>query len=1119
MSILAFFQQEILRCYKYSLRFMHWLMLSCVALMLILMYSLYLSLGELAVLEQRRSEGIQLAWELLVSSRELTSSARTFVTTGSVLAEQNYYRVLQMRHGNLPRPTNQSLAPGESKALAELFGSLGNANEYEMLLRILKQSEQLTELEQEAMNAAKGLFRDSRGFYAVHSQPDRQKAFTLLHDDNYQQAVLAIVRPLDEFFEQVAHRTMAALKVAQSEALVKLLLLCLVLILFFASLLAASYYTVARRDKNATGALASYIYIVLILLAAISLPAWLTYTDARTDIVSATEKRQTILCREIFRELQLRLDHATELVAVLAKRPVTIDFMRAYDAGTVTSAQMDMALSAAKSINQGYTDSEGVFLLGTRGQLVASTEGPAASNYGALLSLRKLAEVINGNTVITSLDRGHSLQPMIAVPIRDGDSHSQVLGAVVMLMRLDGNSKLWDGRLAHDENMNIFMLDSRAKVVLSSNPEWPPGMDASTEPAGQFVLNRIEGLQNYKDGRNNDRFSVYMRLPELNWTLAVSSSQDLVLASVRRMLTRGLMLGSAVTLLAIALVTLLFISLLKNMRKSEERLEMVIQGAGIGTWDLDFVTQKFTYNDLWAQLNGLPSQRGEHDLEWALKLSYELDRPVIMNMVTSLKNEKAGSAGSVYSFEYRVLCDNVWSWRKVTGRVTERATDGAVTRISGTTTDVHARKIADMNEQEYKAHLEDMVHLRTRELEEARNQALAATQVKSVFLSTVSHEIRTPMNAIIGFIHLFERTNLQEKQVSYLDKMHLAANSLLSIINDVLDFSKIEAQKMELESIPFLLHPVIDSVKSIMDFAAREKKLALTVDFALDVPAAVQGDPTRLQQILLNLLSNAVKFTQQGTVHLAVQVLPAASDSASLGADTTGMCRVLFGVADTGIGMTQKQIDKLFQPFVQVDSSTARKFGGTGLGLAICKQLAELMGGTIRVTSEVQRGTTFYVELPLRVVDAAQVHSASLVDVTRRNLLAASGRPARALVVDDNEINLEIARAMLEAEGLTVDVVENGLEALEKLTLMNFDIVFMDMQMPVMDGLEATRRIRALAVEAGAEGLRNLPIIAMTANAMQEDKTLCFEVGMNDHLSKPIEPEKLRSLLEQWLPR
>lgn len=1118
MRFFSFFRQEVLRCYTYSSRFMHWLVLLCAILMLTLIYSLYISLGELVVLEQQRSEGMQLARELRAGCRELTNNAQAFVATGSTFAEQNYYNVLQVRRGNLPRPINQSIAPGERKSLAELLQSRVNLDEYELLLRALVQSDELAKLEQEAMHLAAGLSPDWQGNYTVRGEPDPQKAFMLLHDTAYQQAALSIVRPMDEFFTRVAQRTLTAVKAIQNAALVKLLLLCFVLMLFFASLMGASYYTVVRKDRHTAGALASYIYIVLILLAGISLPAWLTYSDARDDIVKAMEKRQTILCREIFRELQLRLDHATELVTLLSMRPAIVNFIESYDSNTADSAQLDAAMSIARGINEGYSDSEGIFLLGADGQIAASTEGPAASNYGVLLSPQNLENIQNGITVTATLDRGTSLQPVLAVPIRGGSEKSgKVLGAVAMVMRLDDDSGLWDGRLARDENMSIFMLNSDAKVVLSSNPDWHPGRDAANEPAGLFALNRNEGLQSYEDGQNSIRLGVYMRLPKLDWTLGVSSSQDLILSSVRRMLTRSLMLSSAVILLAITLVTLLFVRLLKSMRKSEERLDMIIQGAGIGTWDLDFVTDKFTYNDLWAQLNGLPPQRGERTLEWALSFSEEADRQVLVDMVTVLKSAKVSSANPVYSCEYRVFCDNVWSWRKVTGRVTERAADGSAIRIGGTTTDVHARKVADMNEQEYKAHLEDMVCLRTRELEEARNQALAATQVKSAFLSTVSHEIRTPMNAIIGFIHLFERANLQEKQMSYLDKMHLAANTLLSIINDVLDISKIEAQKMEIETTPFLLQPVIDGAKSIMDFAAREKNLSLTVDFAPDVPVAVQGDPTRLQQILLNLLSNAVKFTRQGTVHLAVRVLPPASEDPAPQTSTIDMCRLLFSVTDSGIGMTQKQIDRLFQPFMQADSSVTRKFGGTGLGLAICKQLTELMGGLIRVSSATQQGTTFYVELPMRVVDAGLVPSATRTASKRRNVVAAGGAPAKALVVDDNDINLEIAKAMLEAEGLTVDVAINGLEALEKLTMMTFDIVFMDMQMPVMGGVEATRKIRALALETGAEALRNLPVIAMTANAMLDDKKLCFEAGMNDHLSKPIEPERLRALLEQWL--
>lgn len=1122
MSVFALLAQKILRLYRKSAGFVQSLVVCSVILMLGLLYSLYLSLEELTDIDQYRSQSVQLARELYTSSRELSYMSQLFVTTGDPVAEQNYQHQLQVRRGQLPRPVNQSIAPGESRALGDLFTGVTEPAGRELLNQALRAADELSEREQEAISAFKGVFRDSQGKYRVRGKPDPQMAFDMLHGSAYQQGLSEVMRPLDRFFSRVDLYAEQSVGKVKSLILIKILLICLGMALFFISQLGASYYKLAHKEGDKTRALTYYIYIIGIMLASISLPAWLTYTDARQDIITGTEKRQNLLCREIFRELQLRLARSAEVGNLVAARPVIIDFMRDYD-NRPDSADLRQSIEVLQSINRNHAGSESIFLVNTHGLIATSSEGHKANEYATLLAPEVLTDIKKGNTVISTLDRGKGPQPVVAVPIRDKNSeYGKILGAAVVLVHLNGDGKLWEGRLSADEKMIIFMLDSTAKVVASSNSDWMPGMDASSETAGMLALSGREGLHTYQDSQNETRIGVYMRLPELEWTLAVSSAQDLVLASVRRMLTRSLTLNAAVTLLAIVAFTLLFIRLLQNMRKSEERLEMVIQGAGIGIWDLDFVARRFNYNEFWGQLAGLPPQRGEESLEWPISMCHPADQPSVIAMLDRLKAEQAGSDSQGASCECRTFNGEGWSWRRVTAHVTERDQAGTVTRISGTTTDIDARKVAEMNENEYREHLEEMVGLRTHELEEAKDQALAATKVKSAFLSTVSHEIRTPMNAIIGFIHLFERGNLQEKQLAYLDKMHLAANALLSIINDVLDISKIEAQKMEMESLPFLLHPVIDGAKSIMGFAAREKNLELKVDFSPDVPVAVLGDPTRLQQILLNLLSNAVKFTQQGRVVLSVQVLET-GEKGTKGEGETGekgegdIRRLLFRVTDTGIGMSEAQMERLFQPFTQADNSVTRKFGGTGLGLAICKQLSELMGGCIRVSSEAGQGTTFQVELPMRVLDPAAVQPMALASTKGSIRPLQHGGSMRALVVDDNDINLEIAKAMLEAEGLSVDLAENGLEALEKMTLGGYDIVFMDMQMPVMDGLEAVRRVRALAAETGTEALRALPIIAMTANAMVQDKKLCREAGMNDHLAKPIEPERLRELLVYWV--
>ena len=422
--------------------------------------------------------------------------------------------------------------------------------------------------------------------------------------------------------------------------------------------------------------------------------------------------------------------------------------------------------------------------------------------------------------------------------------------------------------------------------------------------------------------------------------------------------------------------------------------------------------------------------------------------------------------------------------------------------------------LLDMHNQQ-----EELVAERTAELLQARDEAEKATEAKSIFLSTVSHEMRTPLNAVIGFTHLFDRNGLSGEQAKTLDKIRISAEQLLCVINDVLDFSKIEADKLEIECIPFQLRALVDSVLSVASFAAQAKHLHLVSHVDDDVPVVLRGDPGRLRQVLLNLLNNAVKFTALGSVTLEVH----------LGVPVPGQDRdtipVSFRVSDTGVGIPPHKLDTIFQPFMQADTSIARRYGGTGLGLSICRQLVELMGGQIHVESREGQGTCFYFDLPLQ--QASTTDAEQLAREETRTPLPPSRLSARVLVVDDNVINREIACALLESLGVaSPDTAEDGREAVRKVLAEPYDLVFMDMQMPGMDGLEATRAIRTAAehmqqgksTPPAKEWLKDMRIIAMTANALTEDKVRCLEAGMDDHIAKPLLPDVLHALLLHWLP-
>ncbi len=399
--------------------------------------------------------------------------------------------------------------------------------------------------------------------------------------------------------------------------------------------------------------------------------------------------------------------------------------------------------------------------------------------------------------------------------------------------------------------------------------------------------------------------------------------------------------------------------------------------------------------------------------------------------------------------------------------------------------------------------LESRILQRTEELEQATHQAQAANRAKSDFLSNMSHEIRTPMNAVIGLACLALKADPNPKQRDCLEKIHRSGLHLLGLVNDILDISKIEAGKFVLEAADFQLASVFENVSCLSVDAAKAKGLTLAFEIDPSLSRALRGDALRLGQVVLNYVGNAIKFTRHGQVRVTA--------TTQQRFDAESLIRI--EVQDSGIGLSEAQIGQLFQPFQQVDASSTRNHGGTGLGLAICKQLAELMGGEAGVHSRPGQGSVFWFTARMRFGSPvlAEVPSAPALVPIRDAREVIFG--ARVLLVEDNRVNQEVACGLLEDAGVVVGIANHGQEALDQLRIDRFDCVLMDVQMPVMDGLQATRLIRADPVFAG------LPVLAMTANARTEDRARCIAAGMNDFLTKPVLPDRLYGALAHWLTR
>jgi PAS domain S-box-containing protein len=526
-----------------------------------------------------------------------------------------------------------------------------------------------------------------------------------------------------------------------------------------------------------------------------------------------------------------------------------------------------------------------------------------------------------------------------------------------------------------------------------------------------------------------------------------------------------------------------------KLRNSEESLKFVLDGSRLGTWDWNLESGEVTRNDYWAEMLGYASDEiDDATADGWMRLIHPDDRELAQR---SIERHLAGET-PLYEVEYRMRTrDGDYRWILDRARVVRRNREGRALRMSGTHEDITERKRAEAT------------------LMVAKEQAESANRAKSEFLANISHEIRTPMNGVIGMTGLLLDTELNSEQRHYAGTIRSSGETLLALINSVLDLSKIEAGKLELECLDFDLRTMLDEFACPWTLAARNKGLKFHCAVAPDVPADVRGDCGRVRQVLTNLVGNALKFTARGEVSVQARLVSRSDDVAV----------VRFAVRDTGIGIPSEKWPALFGRFSQVDASATRRYGGTGLGLAIAKELVLLLGGEIGMTSDVGSGSEFWFTVPLQPqatqTPPAETATSTAPGPSEPTELQILPRGVGILVVEDNIVNQEVVLGILRKLGLRADAVANGAEAIDALSTLPYHLVLMDIQMPVMDGFEATRLIRDPQSRVRDH---QVPIIALTANAMRGDRQRCLEVGMDCYLTKPVSPSSLVEVLNAWLP-